>query len=80
MSSMTSSESAASVKAASWALQRRKNLVTLGAWEDCAFHVSLRNKDKAEDPLEVPLFSDAFPYHCLPHWSVCTYVCVCVFL
>ena len=74
---MTSGESAASVRVESWAPKRRKNLVTLGTWEECAFHVSLRNKDKPEDPLEVPLFGDSFPYHCLPHWYVCLHLCAC---
>lgn len=51
-----------------WCLQRVKNKITLGTLEEAAFQLSLRWRDKPEDPLAVPLFSDALPYHCLPHW------------
>lgn len=41
-----------------WCLQRVKNKITLGTLEEAAFQLSLRWRNKPEDPLAVPLFSD----------------------
>ena len=71
---MTSGESGACVRTDFWALKRRKNLFTLGTWEDCAFHVSLRDKDKPEDPLEVPLFGDFRITACLIGMCIALFV------
>ena len=56
-----------------WQLQRERNAVVLGTWEENAFQVSLRDRAVIEDPLHIPLFSDVLPYHCIPHM----YDCVC---
>ena len=65
-----------------WWLQRRKNTIVQGTFDrETAFQVSLRYRDRPEDPLTVPLFCDWIPYQCLPHWwgipkinCVCTWV------
>lgn len=51
-------------------MQRERNRVVLGSWDDCAFQVSLKSRAKPEDPLAVALFHELLPYHCLPHCAV----------